>query len=134
MTRDEFTADMFAHYQTKNRLVDDRLTLEQSQKIWWESPLNLDRSRWRLSMMGLRQLLCKPEYLQGKKFSVGEQNLVVTPKLTQSLHRMGFPWFMTANKNVFGKQIVNSIWLFDSQSIFWLALCDNNLPQFLNSL
>jgi hypothetical protein len=129
MTRDEFSEQMYQHYQEKNRLMPDNTTLKSYKQIWWHN--SIDSHKWRLSMPGLRQMLCKPEFIPSFKCTLTDQNLIMTPKLTQSLYRMNFPWFIITSSNGLKQQTLQSIWIFDSKASFWLTLCGNNLTQFL---
>jgi len=132
MTRDEFSQAMFDHYRHHNRLCD-RVTEHNCKRNWWHDQLNKNSTGWRLSLSGIRQLLCNPVYVTGTKYSITEQQITLTPRVTLQMSHLPFPWFPVYIYDVQRRQNLDSIWLFDDHARSWMTLCNNDFQQFLSS-
>lgn len=134
MTRDEFSLAMFQHYQKHHRLCDS-ITEQNCKREWWHDRLNKNSTGWRLSLQGIRQLLCNPAYVTGTKYLITTQQITVTPRLTLQMSRLPFAWFpgYVTNIHLQCGQTLDSIWLFDDQARSWMELCGQDFDQFLNT-
>ena len=131
MTRDEFSHAMFEHYQQHNRL--DRITETSCKRVWWHDQLNKNSTGWRLSLQGIRQLLYKPVYVDGLKYSVVGQKIITTPRLILQMSQLPFPWFALSSQDNQRRQQLDSVWLFDHGACSWMILYNYDFQQFLDS-
>jgi hypothetical protein len=130
VTRSEFTEAVWRHYAAHNSVKE---SLDRAQVVWWHDRNSGSVHNWRLSMMGIQQLLTRPVYITGTRYDVKNQSIRITPRLLMNFSRLNFAWCPIFYQTITKEQMINTVWMFNEQANFWMKLCGEDFHTFLNS-